>query len=162
MDRTQREKRQVTFCLKEAGMIQDALPELEADEAEETRERTILIVDDDESQVAALCHRFESLGYRTLAAYEGKRGIDVAETRHPDIVLLDVGLPDITGFEVCEHLNNSAMTCDIPIIVVSGHERTDVVRRARAAGGMFFLQKPYDPNSLLALVEHALREPDCW
>jgi FixJ family two-component response regulator len=59
-------------------------------------------------------------------------------------------------------LNNSAKTCDIPIIVVSGHERSDVVRRTRAAGGMFFLQKPYDPNCLLALVEHALRDSDTY
>ena len=142
-------------------MIQEALPELELEE-NETKDRTILIVDDDESQVAALCHRFESIGFQTLAAYEGKRGIDVAESRHPDVMLLDVGLPDITGFEVCEHLNNSAQTCDIPIIMVSGGERADVVRQTRASEGKFFLQKPYDPNSLLALVEHALRDADCW
>ncbi len=77
-------------------------------------------------------------------------------------MLLDLRLPDLTGFEVCEQLSSDPTTCDIPIIIVSGMERPDVVRLSRAAGCRFYLRKPYDPNSLLCLVEHALLEAEDW
>ena len=143
-------------------MIQNSMPELEPCEVDEKPARTILIVDDDESQVMALSHRFESLGYRTMAAYEGKQGIEIAQTRHPDILLLDLRLPDMDGFDVCECITSSTITCDIPVIILSAMERSDIVRQTRAAGCKFFLKKPYDPNSLLVLVEQALRDSDRW
>ena len=74
-----------------------------------------------------------------------------AREHRPDLVLLDVRLPDLDGFTVCEELVDSPDTCDIPIIIVSGSDRTDIVRSSRAAGCEFFVSKPYDPNVLLTL-----------
>ena len=98
-----------------------------------------------------------------MLAYDGHRGLRLARERLPDLVLLDLRLPDVDGFEICEELTDSPDTCHIPIIIVSGLDQPDVVRTARAAGCEFFIGKPYDPNALLTLIEHALtRDLDGW
>jgi two-component system, OmpR family, alkaline phosphatase synthesis response regulator PhoP len=94
-------------------------------------------------------------------AHEGRSGLSLARQRRPDLVLLDLGLPDVHGLEVCEQLVDSPETCGIPIIIVSGLDEPDVVRSARSAGCEYFLRKPYDPNALLTLIQHALRR-DCF
>jgi CheY-like chemotaxis protein len=144
------------------AMIGEMQAELQPVEVASQRPKSILIVDDDATQVEALARRFESLGYRTLQTNQGQHGIVLAESHHPDVVLLDLRLPDVTGFQVCEHLSSQPGTCDIPIIIVSAVEQADIVRRSRAAGCRYYLRKPYDPNSLLCLVEHALQDSDCW
>jgi CheY-like chemotaxis protein len=83
----------------------------------------------------------------------------LAQNERPDLVILDLRLPDIDGLEVCERLADSPDTCGIPIIILSGMERPDIVRRSRAAGCTFFVRKPYDPNALLALIQHSLDKP---
>jgi DNA-binding response OmpR family regulator len=144
-------------------MIYDALPQLEPTGSETDRRQSILIVDDDLSQVEALAHRLTRQGFETILAFDGAHGMAMARQRRPDLVLLDLRLPDIDGFEVCEQLVDSPDTCGIPIIIVSGMERPDIVRNSRAAGCEFFVRKPYDPNALLALIQHAIRrELDDW
>ena len=118
--------------------------------------RRILIVDDDHSQTEVLAHRFTKLGYDTMTAHTGQMGLQLARAERPDLVLLDIRLPDIDGLSVCHELNDDAETCDIPIIVLSAMERPDIIRRTRSAGCHYFLRKPYDPNALLMLAEAAI------
>ena len=80
----------------------------------------------------------------------------------PDLVLLDLRLPDATGFEVCEDLADSPCTCGTPIIILSAMEGPDIVRQARRVGCEFYVRKPYDPNVLLTLIEHALQQERDW
>ncbi len=144
-------------------MIQDAMAQLQPAESAVDRRQSILIVDDDQAQVEALSHRLQKQGFSTFLAYEGRAGVRKARECRPDLVLLDVHLPDVDGFIVCEQLVNAPETCDIPIIIVSGSDRTDIVRSSRAAGCEFFVRKPYDPNVLLTLIQHALqRGLDDW
>ncbi len=143
-------------------MIQDALTQLQPTQSGTDRRHSILIVDDDQLQVEALSHRLQKQGFSTVLAYEGRIGITKAREHRPDLVLLDVRLPDLDGFTVCEELVDSPETCDIPIIIVSGSDRSDVVRSSRAAGCEFFVRKPYDPNVLLTLIEHALKRDYDW
>ncbi len=138
-------------------MFHDVIPQLEPAGCETERRQSILIVDDDSSQVEALAHRLARQGFETIVAFDGTRGMAMARQRRPDLVLLDLRLPDIDGFQVCEHLVDSPETCGIPIIIVSGMERPDIVRCSRAAGCEFFVRKPYDPNALLTLIQHAIR-----
>jgi DNA-binding response OmpR family regulator len=135
----------------------DALPQLEPAGSDTEKRQSILIVDDDQSQVEALALRLTRQGFETMVAFDGARGMAMARQRRPDLVLLDLRLPDIDGFVVCEHLVDSPDTCGIPIIIVSGMERPDIVRSSRAAGCEFFVRKPYDPNALLALIQQAIR-----
>jgi CheY-like chemotaxis protein len=142
-------------------MVPEAVAQLLPLASHDDQRRTILIVDDDEAQVEALARRLEKQGYETLAAHLGRRGLALAKSERPDLVILDLRLPDIDGLQVCERLADSPETCGIPIIVLSGMERPDIVRCSRAAGCTYFVRKPYDPNALLTLIQHSLRESSC-
>jgi len=124
--------------------------------------RTILVVDDDVDQVVVLTDRLQRQGFEVLAAHRGQDGIDAAKDQLPDLVLLDLRLPDVEGLDVCRSLSDDPATCDIPVIILSGLERHDIVRSSRSAGCHFFMRKPYDPNALLVLIERTLEEIDNW
>lgn len=144
-------------------MIQEAVPELQLSEEATARRRSILIVDDDRQHVESLSIRLNRLGFAIEKAYEGEHALELARQSPPDLVLLDLRLPDITGFQVCESLVDAPETCGVPVIIVSGMDDPDVVRSARAAGCEYFVRKPYDPNALLTLIQHALaREFEEW
>ena len=115
-------------------MIQSAFPELEPQRPDDTRPSSILLVDDDEDQVFCLTKRLETLGFETNVALTGRHGIDLAHLERPNLIVLDLRLPDIDGLEVCSQLADSPQTCGIPIIILSGMDRPDVIRNARAAG----------------------------
>lgn len=126
--------------------------------SEDQQQREILIIEDDECQREVLSLRLRSQGFKTVQAGTAMDGLRLAEERHPHLVLLDVRLPDIDGFRVCRHLDENPGTSGIPVIILSGMERPDIIRRARSAGCHYFVRKPYDPNALLCLVEQALTE----
>ena len=136
----------------------DQSVQLEPIAANQVVPRTVLIVDDDSSQVEALEHRLTQLGFRVLTALCGKDALEMAFNEPPDLVLLDLRLPDMEGFEVCSQLADAPCTCGVQVIIISAMERPDIVRRARSVGCEFYLRKPYDPNVLLALIERALAE----
>lgn len=124
--------------------------------------RTILIVDDDEAMVEVLSQRLKQQGFDTIATDSGEHGLAIARSEHPALILLDLRLPDADGFTVCQQLSDCCETCHIPVIILSGMERPDIIRRSRAAGCHYFVRKPYDPNALLVLIHHALGEHDRW
>jgi DNA-binding response OmpR family regulator len=124
------------------------------------RERSILIVEDDLSIAEILALRLEQQGYRTYQAHTGSSGLAQAHDHRPHLVLMDLRLPDADGLDLCQQLDESPSTCGIPVIVLSGMERPDIIRRAREVGCQYYVRKPYDPNALLLLIQHALREAD--
>jgi CheY-like chemotaxis protein len=118
----------------------------------------VLIVDDDPDQVAVLVHRLKALGFQIAAENTGNAALERARTGQFDLVLLDVGLPDIDGYNVCQQLCDDPSTWTVPIVMLSGTDDPDAVRRSRAAGSRFYLRKPYDPNVLLMVVQRAIGE----
>ena len=124
--------------------------------------RKILIVDDDDTQNEVLKYCFGKVGYDAFVATCGETGFAKAREIHPDLILLDIELPTRNGLDVCRELMDNSDTCEIPVIILSGHDSNDVVREARSAGCRFFIRKPFDPNALLALVEHATTQGDRW
>ncbi len=80
----------------------------------------------------------------------------MARDKKPHLVLLDLRLPDANGLDICTQLDELPSTCGTPIIILSGVESSDVIRRTRTAGGLFFVRKPYDPSALLVLIQHAI------
>jgi len=143
-------------------MQQGLSPLLEPVESVDEQQSTVLIVDDDQSQVDVLCRRLESQGFKTLGAADGRSGLAMARTTQPDLIVLDLRLPDVDGLSVCEVLADSPSTSGIPVIILSGMERPDIIRRSRAAGCSYYVRKPYDPNALLILIEQAIREAQQW
>ena len=141
------------------GEVESPQPALETLEDHSSRP-SILIIDDDDDQSFALSRRLQQQGFGTRTAALGRRGLSLAWAEPPDLVLLDLRLPDMSGFDVCQELADEPATCGVPVIIVSGMEGPEIVRSCRAAGSRFFVRKPYDPNALLALIEHSLT--DAW
>jgi CheY-like chemotaxis protein len=118
--------------------------------------RTILIVDDDVDQASRLSRRLSDQGFVTVTAHRGLLALGIAQADPPDLILLDLRLPDMDGLELCRSLADSPVTCHIPIILLAGSDRPGLVRQARSAGCAYFLSKPYDPNVLLTLIDVSL------
>lgn len=125
--------------------------------------RTALLVDDDQLQLEVLEYRLRQLGFQVCTLSSGAELQKTARSLQPHLILLDIELPDSDGIELCRGLSDDDQTCDIPVVLLSGTERSDVVRAARSAGSRFFLRKPYDPNALALIVEHTARDvADDW
>jgi CheY-like chemotaxis protein len=120
--------------------------------------RSILIVDDDLALVDLLSMRLNRQGFKTKVAESGQLALALAKSEKPHLILLDLRLPDMDGFELCQQLVDDEATSEIPVIILSGMERPGIIRCARAAGCHFFVRKPYDPNALLTLIEQAIDE----
>ncbi|MBN2579762.1 MAG: response regulator [Pirellulales bacterium] len=120
------------------------------------RRSNVLIVDDDAILRELLSRRLQKQGFDTLMADSGQQGLEAARNRRPDVILLDLRLPDRDGLEVCAQLADARETCFIPVIVLTGLDDPNIIRRSRAAGCHYFLHKPFDPNVLLTLIRQAL------
>jgi CheY-like chemotaxis protein len=122
------------------------------------KRQTILIIDDDEVLSDVLSRRLRQQGFNALYADSGQSGLARARADQPSLILLDLRLPDADGFTICEQLADDLETCSIPVIILSGMERPDILRRCRAAGCLYYLRKPYDPNALLIIIRQAIQD----
>ena len=116
-------------------------------------QRPILVVEDDPHQREVLEHRLRKQGCVVISAASAEVGLALAREHQPQLVLLDLELPEGDGLSLCEQLYDDPQTSDLPVIIVSGSDRDDIVRASRAAGCRYFLRKPYDPNALWLLAE---------
>jgi DNA-binding response OmpR family regulator len=94
--------------------------------------------------------RLEGRHYRP--ALDGGSAIREAKTRPPDLVILDLMLPDMDGFEVCRQLKNESTTNQIPVIILSAMADEESRRRGKACGAIDFIAKPFDPDRLLEVI----------
>jgi DNA-binding response OmpR family regulator len=133
-----------------------------SDEAAASGRQRILIVDDDPAQADVLAYRLSNQGFEVFVAGSGQQALDAARIESLDLVLLDIGLPDINGLAVCRELADDEETCGIPVIILSGRDEADMLRAARAAGCKYFVRKPYDPNALLLLIQDSLATAQSW
>ena len=109
---------------------------------------TILIVDDADVNVILLEDILENLGYDVLSAGSAKEAADILNRQLPQLVLLDIMMPDVDGYEFCKTLKDSPRTRQIPVIFVSAAESDDERERAFAIGGVDFIRKPYDVTEI--------------
>ncbi len=121
---------------------------------------TVLVIDDTLSILRLFTRILTEAGYRVLSEPTGHVGITVAQNRHPDMILLDILMPDMSGFEVCGHLKSDERTRDIPIIFISSLNETSEKIRAFEAGGLDYISKPIERREVLARIRThlALRE----
>jgi len=114
---------------------------------------TILIVDDDEMIRILLRQALSKESYTVYEAENGIKAMDLCDMHHPDVVLLDVNLPDISGFEVCQFIRGSAYGADIPVIMITGMDDTKSIERAYEYGATDFIIKPIN----WYLISHHVR-----
>ena len=117
----------------------------------------ILVVDDESHIVELVKFNLEKEGYTVEAALDGRSALAAVEREHPDLVVLDVMLPEIDGFEVCRTLQRKADTSDIPIIMLTARvEEIDKVLGLEL-GADDYMTKPFSPRELVARVKARLR-----
>jgi DNA-binding response OmpR family regulator len=123
-------------------------------------QKTILIVDDDPGIRLSLHVRLKANHYDIILAMDGVGAIAQARKHLPDLIILDLGLPDGDGFAVLERLQANDTLSLIPVLVVSGRDRNANRDRALKAGARVFLLKPVDNARLLSEIQHILGEKD--
>ena len=126
------------------------------DNVDESLTATILVVEDNEASREVLARRLERHGYRVLLAVDGRQAVSAARTQLPDLILMDLGLPVLDGWDATRQLKADARTRHIPIIVLSAHAMTNDRDRALAAGGDDFDTKPIRFQALLGKIEMLL------
>ncbi len=117
---------------------------------------TIMLVEDNEASRDALSRRLERHGYRVLLALDGRQAVLMAHAASPDLILMDLGLPVLDGWDATRQLKGDAATRHIPIIVLSAHAMTNDRDLALAAGGDDFDTKPVRFQALLGKIEALL------
>lgn len=118
---------------------------------------TLLIVEDDPDTSEMLCVYFEAQGYRVVAAVTGQEALDICQTELPDLILLDVRLPDIDGFEVGQQLQEDVRTSRLPVIFVTERRGRDDRIVGLKLGAIDYITKPFDVQELRLRVRNALR-----
>ena|SRR5512133_2860568 len=117
----------------------------------------VLVVDDNEPHCYAMKKMLERAGYDVATAHTGSEAFSIASGLIPDIILLDINLPDMNGIEVCRRIRAHARTSKLPVIFHSATHATDEWRhRAESVGASDFLTFPIEPAHLLMVIEGAL------
>lgn len=117
---------------------------------------TVLIVEDNEFSRDALARRLERRSYTVLLAVDGQQAVSIARAARPDLILMDLGLPGIDGWEATALLKQDIDTRHIPIIVLSAHALLSDREQALAAGGDDFDTKPVQLPRLIEKMEQLL------
>jgi len=138
---------------------QDAIPPVAV--GARSRAATVLYVEDNLPNFK-LIENLMALrpGVKLIPAMQGRMGLDLAGQHHPDVILLDVHLPDISGDEVLRRLRDDPETRHIPVVVISADATSRQIDRLRAAGAREYLTKPLDVKKLLALLDELLKEDE--
>jgi DNA-binding response OmpR family regulator len=124
--------------------------------------KTVLIVDDEPAIVQLVRITLETARVRVLEASDGATAIDRAVSHHPDLILLDVDLPDLSGLEVCRRLKGEEAMAQTKIVMLTAAAQQDDIARGFAAGADQYLTKPFSPLRLLTLVEQLAPATDPW
>ncbi|MCJ8279148.1 MAG: diguanylate cyclase, partial [Rivularia sp. ALOHA_DT_140] len=115
--------------------------------------QTILIVDDNPNNLQLLFKYLKKVGYRILIAQSGKKAIETAKAHHPDLILLDVMMPNIDGFVTCHRLKSNSKTKDIPVIFMTALKETENKVQGFKSGAVDYITKPIKEEELLARIE---------
>ncbi len=122
--------------------------------------KRVLIVEDQEDNRAILRDLLGSAGYVLIEATNGVEGVDLAEKERPDLILMDVQLPLIDGYEATRRIKSNAELSTIPILAVTSYALSGDEAKARAAGCDGYVTKPFSRRQLLAQVREYLARGD--
>ena len=112
----------------------------------------ILVVEDQEDNRRIVRDLLASAGYETIEAVTGQAGVSLAEAQRPDLILMDIQLPGLNGYEAARQIKANPMLRTIPIIAVTSYALSGDDAMARDAGCEGYIAKPYSPRALLAAI----------
>ncbi len=117
----------------------------------------ILVVDDAPDNLRLLMALLKNAGFEVLTAADGETALGLVSDGCPDLVLLDVLLPDLNGYDVCRQLKNNPQTAETPVIFISGLDESIEKLQAFDAGGVDYICKPFHSEEVLARIETHLK-----
>jgi two-component system cell cycle response regulator DivK len=115
-------------------------------------QKTVLYVEDNEFNRKIVRQLLGSTSYRLVEAADGEQGVAAAIDKKPDVILMDVQLPNLSGLDATRQLRQEPATAEIPIIIVTSFAMSGDDVKAKEAGASAYLAKPYSPRELLALI----------
>ncbi|MBI2423247.1 MAG: response regulator [Candidatus Hydrogenedentes bacterium] len=121
----------------------------------------VCVVDDCIDETILLCEGLKLHNYEAFAVHSGEETLERCQSGDVDLILLDIGLPDIDGFEVCARLKSDPLTRDIPVIFVTARDSKDHVARGYDLGAFDYVAKPYNLPMVMVKVESAMRTRQC-
>lgn len=122
--------------------------------------RKILAVDDEKHIVRLVQVNLERQGYEVITAYDGKEALQKVEEERPDLIVLDVMMPYMDGFEVLQNLRRNPSTRDIPVIMLTAKAQDADVFRGWQSGVDCYLTKPFNPMELVSFVQRIFKSLD--
>lgn len=120
------------------------------------QKENLLIIDDTLESLQLLANTLSEQGYKVRGAAKAQMAIRTAKLSPPDLILLDIKMPEMDGYQVCEQLKSAKETCDIPIIFISALDEVMDKVRAFSVGGVDYITKPFQIEEVLARIEHQL------
>ena len=117
----------------------------------------VLLADDEEDVKIVLRMFLESKGFEVCTAYDGLDAIDQAKRERPNVILLDVMMPVIDGFEVCKKLKSMPETAKIPVLMLSASSHAESVQKGLDVGAVDYLVKPFEPEHLEKLLRKVVQ-----
>jgi CheY-like chemotaxis protein len=118
--------------------------------------KTILICDDDPVILRLLQVNLELEGFGVLLGHNGEEAVQIAQAEQPDLIILDIMMPRMDGYEACERLKSLDETRDIPVVFLSAKAQQSDIQRGKAFGVADYLTKPFDPNDLIDVLDRLL------
>ena len=117
-----------------------------------SRDLTILLVEDYDDTRFVMRLQLEFRGYRVIEAEDGKKAVELALKERPDVILMDLSLPDLDGFEATKQIREDEQMRQVPIIAVTAHQETNFRQGAKASGFDAYVTKPIDIDWLSDLI----------
>jgi DNA-binding response OmpR family regulator len=114
--------------------------------------KKILVVDDEEHVVAAIVTNLQLEGYEVIPAYNGAEALELVREEKPDLVVLDVMMPEMSGWEVLQNLKNNPATENLPVIMLTALSQDRDIERGWELEANAYLTKPFDPAKLIRIV----------
>ncbi len=120
----------------------------------------ILIADDDDNIIVLINETLNRKDFTILKTHDGCSVIPKAKKEHPDLIILDVMLPNLDGYRICQKLRELDETKEIPVIIMSAHTTRQLIMNFHSIGFNNYLSKPFNVDELIKLVDKLYRKPD--
>jgi DNA-binding response OmpR family regulator len=124
----------------------------------ETNTKRILVVDDELDLVVMIAKSLRYKGYDVIIAKDGQEGLEKAKTQKPDLIILDLMLPRIDGYKVCELLKKDTLYATIPVILLTAKANAEDIDRGKKVGADAYITKPYERDILFSKIKELLEK----